>query len=74
MYDNAYQNRASNEYQQIRYYYLNSDAVYTNKTNTIAVRVFDARETGGIYAGPVGLIELKTFVNYNRNKRNNASW
>ena len=52
------------EYIQDRYYYLNQDALLPGQINTIAVRVYDGYGEGGIYSGPIGLIELRTFVNY----------
>ena len=52
------------EYIQDRYYYLNQDVLLPGQINTIAVRVYDGYGEGGIYSGPIGLIELRKFVNY----------
>lgn len=68
MKDNEYQNHPGNEYQKSRYYYLDADDLLPGQINTIAVRVFDKGGEGGIFEGPVGLVELQRFVTYWRNK------
>ena len=56
------------EYSRPRYYYLSEDDIVSGAVNTIAVRVFDKHGEGGIYSGPVGLIELRRFVSYWRSR------
>ena len=56
------------QHNQERFYYLDAQAIIPGQINTIAVRVYDAMGGGGIYAGPVGLVELKRFVTHWRKK------
>ncbi len=65
----SYKNQRHDEYRRERFYYLDEGAVIPGKVNTIAVRVWDGGGEGGIYSGPVGLVELKGFVNFWRNKK-----
>lgn len=53
---------------QQRVYYIPSNILQGNKYNIISVRVLDYGEGGGIYEGPVGIIKLKDFVQFWRNK------
>jgi len=69
MSDFPYKNATNNEYRSERIYYLNAEDLKSGQLNTIAVRVYDAGGGGGIYEGPVGLIELKRFVGYWREKK-----
>ncbi|SFD93290.1 sugar-binding domain-containing protein [Thermophagus xiamenensis] len=68
MYDDPSRNHADSEYSRQRYYYLDENDLIPGKVNTIAVRVFDIGEGGGIYEGPLGLIELRRFVSYWRSR------
>lgn len=56
------------QHNQERFYYLDEEAIRPGQVNTIAVRVYDSGVGGGIYAGPVGLVELKRFVSHWRKK------
>ncbi len=56
------------EYNRPRYYYLNEADIVPGKINTIAIRVFDKVGEGGIYTGPIGLIELNRFVSFWRSR------
>lgn len=40
------------------------------KVNTIAVRVYDDRLTGGIYEGPVGIITQEKYIRYWKQRKN----
>jgi sialate O-acetylesterase len=71
MFDDAWKNHPNSEYNKQRFYYLNQGDIIPGQTNTIAIRVFDSGGPGGIYEGPVGLVELKRFVSFWRNKNNN---
>lgn len=68
IYDEKYRISHSNEYSMERYYYLNSEDIISGQLNTIAVRVYDGAGEGGIYSGPVGLVELNRFVTFWRKK------
>lgn len=52
------------EYSQFRYYYLSEYIFKENENNSIAVRVYDGLKDGGIYEGPVGIMELQTFEKF----------
>jgi len=52
-----------------RYYYLSPGDIIPGRENVISVRVYDSGGEGGIYQGPVGLVELKKFVSYWREKK-----
>jgi hypothetical protein len=58
----------SDDYRQLRAYYLNPSQFQAGKTNTLAIRVYDHGGGGGIYKGDVGLIKQKDFVMYWRQK------
>lgn len=68
------------EYRKLRVYYLTDFNLKENENNVIAVRVYDGRQDGGIYEGPIGIIKRKTFQKYieqekTRNKyENNSFW
>ena len=57
------------EYAQFRGYYLPDGILKPNKDNVIAVRVYDGYNVGGIYQGPVGLIEQSKYVQYWKDHR-----
>ena len=57
------------EYRVFRAYFIDGNLLIPNSINTIAVRVFDKGGGGGIYEGPVGIIELSKYVQYWRNKK-----
>ena len=54
------------KYNEHRAYYVSSTLL--KGKNTIAIRVLDTGGVGGIYEGPVGIVSLKDFVNYWKNK------
>jgi hypothetical protein len=68
IYNNPSRIHLGNEYAKPRYYYLNEEDLVPGEINTIAIRVFDGGGEGGIYRGPVGLVELRKFVNYWRSR------
>jgi beta-galactosidase/beta-glucuronidase len=59
--------QTSDECTKERFYYLTSDALKPGQ-NCIAIRVLDTGGEGGILVGPIGLVELKRFVGYWREK------
>ena len=55
------------EWQLFRGYFIPQDLLLANKENVIAVRVYDGFKDGGIYQGPVGLIEQSKYTKFWRN-------
>jgi beta-galactosidase/beta-glucuronidase len=55
------------EYNARRAYKINSKALNYAGTNTLAVRVYDEKQRGGIYEGPVGIMTPDNYRKY-RNK------
>ncbi len=53
-----------------RAYYITPENFVAGKVNTIAVRVFDIHEDGGMYKGPVAIIEKDKYIAYWRSKKN----
>ncbi len=66
---NEYSDDDNNRYTELRVYYIDGKLLIPDKTNVIAVRVFDKGGLGGIYEGPVGIIKLKEFLKYWRSKK-----
>ncbi len=60
------------DYQQLRAYTIPASLLLPDKENTIAVRVLDVWMHGGIYEGPIGLIQ-KSHYTYPR-QRPNSFW
>jgi sialate O-acetylesterase len=54
------------QYKQFRGYWISAGVLIPNKENVIAVRVYDGYRDGGIYQGPIGLIEQSKYVQYFR--------
>lgn len=52
-----------------RAYFIPPYLIQTNKTNIIAVRVFDIAKTGGIYSGYIGIATREDFLKYTRKKK-----
>ncbi|MBI9072183.1 MAG: beta galactosidase jelly roll domain-containing protein [Melioribacteraceae bacterium] len=52
------------DYNKLRVYYLDESDLTPNSKNLIAVRVLDVTQHGGIYEGPVGIMKLKTFQEF----------
>lgn len=55
------------EYKLTRGYFIPEDLLEYGKENVIAVRVYDGFRDGGIYEGPIGLIEQSKYTKYWRN-------
>ena len=68
------------EYRKLRVYYLTDFILKENENNVIAVRVYDGRQDGGIYEGPIGIMKRKIFQKYieqektRRKYENNSFW
>ena len=54
---------------EFRGYYLPDNIVLKDQGNVIAVRVFDKKGNGGIYEGPIGLIDQDNYAKYWANIR-----
>lgn len=54
----------NNEYQQTRGYFIPDDLLEYGKENVVAVRVYDGFKDGGIYDGPIGLIQQSKYTKY----------
>ncbi len=68
MHANPSQIRLGWQHNVDRFYYLDAEVILAGQINTIAVRVYDGGGGGGIYTGPIGLVELKRFVHHWRKK------
>lgn len=62
----------SKNYQKLRGYYLPDGLIQANKENTIAVRVYDGYNVGGIYNGPIGIITQERYIQYWQNQKNKS--
>jgi hypothetical protein len=67
------------EYDARRIYKIPEGSLKRNEKNTLAVRVYDGQEVGGIYEGPIGIMTAENCRKY-RNKhhdeiyRNGSFW
>lgn len=52
------------EYLKLRAYYIPKGLLHQDKSNTIAVRVFDGYIDGGMYAGPIGIITREKYLKW----------
>jgi len=59
----------SEEWMQFRGYFLPDNFLKPGKEYVIAVRVYDGYNVGGIYEGPIGLIEQSKYIKYWKNQR-----
>lgn len=60
----------NNDCNMFRAYFIDGNILKANQINVIAVRVYDGGGAGGIYEGPVGIIDQSKYVKYWRNKNN----
>lgn len=58
--------RKGYEYNARRVYAIPDGLLNKNKSNTISIRVYDERLTGGIYEGPIGLMDEENYRDYKR--------
>ena len=58
------------EWSQFRGYYIPANILKFGEENTIAVRVYDGYLNGGIYEGPIGLINQEKYREYWKNRKN----
>lgn len=57
------------EYNARRVYRIPDKLLNTNMSNTIAIRVYDKGGIGGIYEGPIGLMDEDNYEDYHRKHR-----
>jgi hypothetical protein len=70
IYSNTNRIRHNNEYNELRAYTLPAGLLKAGIDNVIAVRVYDGKEGGGIYQGPIGIITRERYKEW----RKNRSW
>jgi hypothetical protein len=58
-----------NDHEELRAYFLEPSDFKAGETNTIAIRVYDFSLGGGIYKGPIAIVELDKFVSYWRQQQ-----
>lgn len=63
-------NNFNNEWLATRGYYIPKDFLKLGEVNTIAVRVYDGVNDGGIYEGPVGIVKQEEYIEYWKTKKN----
>lgn len=59
----------SNEYLELRVYFIPEGILKKDEENIISVRVYDGFRDGGIYEGPVGLITQTNYREYWQSKK-----
>lgn len=59
---------SSGSYSQLRSYYIPNEILKAGQDNVIAVRVEDIGGEGGIYEGPVGIIQQSKFTKFWRHR------
>jgi len=64
-------NDYGDEYRTYRAYRFDADELYFDRENVIAVRVFDGRQIGGIYEGPVGITTWEGYSKWKRSHEDN---
>jgi hypothetical protein len=70
--DNDYR-RKGYEYNARRVYKIPSEILNKNGINTIAIRVYDMGLGGGIYVGPVGLMDKENYKEYSKRHYSNQT-
>ncbi len=78
MYGKNIEYNNADEWEQFRGYFIPEGLLIAGKENVIAVRVYDGFKDGGIYQGPIGLIEQSKYVKYwrehNPQKKKKGFW
>lgn len=59
-----YVDRNNSYYNRDRFYYITPEVLRWGKPNTIAIRVYDVWQIGGIYEGPIGFVLREEYLNY----------
>ena len=66
--------RKGYEFNARRIYRLPENLLKKNQTNTIAVRVYDEQQVGGIYEGPIGLMTEDNYRDYKKKYHENRGF
>lgn len=61
-------------YAQLRAYTIPKGCLHPEGNNVLAVRVYDGYKDGGIYAGPIGLVNRDDFSSWQRKQRRPKSF
>jgi len=59
-----YLDKNNSYYNRDRFYYVAPNVFKWNQANTIAIRVYDVWQIGGIYQGPIGLVLRDEYLKY----------
>lgn len=59
-------NGKGNEYSAVRAYNIPGNLIKVNEPNTIVVKVYDYFQNGGIYEGPIGIMNEEIFQEFKR--------
>ncbi len=71
--DSEYRRRGY-EYNARRVYPIPEELIKSGGTNTIAIRVYDEGQRGGIYEGPIGIMDEENFRDYRRKHEDDRSF
>jgi hypothetical protein len=66
--------RAGWEYNARRIYKIQDGMLNRNGINTLAIRVYDGQQRGGIYQGPIGIMSAENYRRYRNKHYNNQSF
>lgn len=66
--------RSGMEYNARRFYKISSGMLKYGEVNTIAIRVTDLRQRGGIYEGPIGMMSPENYKRYRNKYATSASF
>jgi sialate O-acetylesterase len=64
IYDNPDRMTTSNEYLELRAYFIPEEHINYRGKNVLAVRVYDQWLHGGIYSGPIGIVKQERFLQW----------
>jgi hypothetical protein len=59
-----YIDKNNSYYNRDRFYYITPTTLQWDRPNTIAIRVYDVWQIGGIYEGPIGLVMREEYLKY----------
>ncbi|NQT25397.1 beta galactosidase jelly roll domain-containing protein [candidate division KSB1 bacterium] len=59
-----YIDKNSSYFNQDRFYYITPNALKWDRPNTIAIRVYDVWQIGGIYEGPIGFVLREEYLKF----------
>ncbi len=59
----------SDAYTQFRAYYIPQGLLRSGGVNVVAVRVYDGFQDGGIYTGPIGIVQKDKFIKWQKKQK-----